>query len=228
MTGILIATHAEASPLLRLLKAVKDRGIYHYRGEYAQRNVALYILRVGVGSKEQLRRFLRLYPFDAIIHVGAAASLTATLTHAKAVHISEVCAPGEKNLVIAPSGTRAVSVRHLVINDSEKADLRAQTGADVLDMETFTVAQIMAEREFSSLPYRAVRVIDDLPGEERYLQRESELRDAGARLPRRRWALSEILRFGLWDFIHIQWRRRKIATEIYRQVKLALAVKSER
>lgn len=222
MTAILIATRNEAAGLRRRFSAVKDHGIFHFRGTLAGRNVALYITRAGVASKEQVRRFLRLYKFDRVILAGCSASLTATLTHLQPVRVAQVTTPGEKILTLGESGVRAVSVRHLVIDDATKADLRTQTSADILDMETYAIAQIMSEPEFSSLPFTAARIIDDLPGEEKYLQKERMLREMVMHVPTGRLRLSEILRFGLWDFMRIQLRRRRVAAAIYHSVAALL------
>lgn len=218
VTAILLATRNEASAILRHLSAVKDSGIFHFRGILAGRNVALYITRPGVASKEQVRRFLRLYGYDRVILAGSCASLSAAFTHLQTVRIAQAVAPGEKALTLAGSGVRSVSVRHLVADDAGKADLRAQTGADILDMETHTLAQLLCEAEFSSLPFAALRVVDDLAGEENYLQKERALREIAIRTPTGKLAFSDIMRFGLWDFALIQLRRRRVAAAIQRAV----------
>lgn len=218
MTAIILATRNEASELLRHLSAVKDRGIFHYRGTLAARNVALYITRPGVSSKEQVRRFLRLHKYDRVILSGSCASLSATFTHLQTVRVAQAVAPGEKILTLADSGVRTVSVRHLVADDAGKADLRAQTGADILDMETYSMAQIMAEAEFVSVPFSVTRVIDDLAGEEKYLHKERALREITMRTPTGRAGFTDILRFGVWDFSRITLRRRRVAAAIHRAV----------
>lgn len=223
MTAIIIATRNEASGVLRHLSAVKDSGIYHYRGRFAGHPCALYICRPGVGSKEQLRRFLRLTRYGRVLLVGSAASLTAKLTHLQCVRVAQSTAPGEKILTVHDSGARSVSVRHLVADDATKADLRAMTGADILDMETYSAAQVMAEKEFATMPFTAFRVIDDLPGEENYLNKERRLREMALHHPRGNPPLSAILRFGMWDYLRIQLRRRRVAAAIQRAVAEALS-----
>jgi len=218
VTAIILATRNEASGLLRHLSAVKDSGIFHYRGTLAERNVALYITRPGIASKEQVRRFLRLHKYDRVILAGSAASLSAAFIHLQTVRVAQAVSPGEKILTLADSGIRAVSVRHLVTDDADKADLRAQTGADILDMETYSMAQILAEAEFVSVPFIVTRVIDDLAGEENYLHKERALREMTLRTPTGRAGLTDILRFGVWDFLRITLRRQRVAAAIQRAV----------
>jgi nucleoside phosphorylase len=225
VTAIILATRNEASRLLPGLSAVKDSGIFHYRGTLADRNVVLYITRPGVASKEQVRRFLRLYKYDRAILAGSCASLSAALTHLQTVRVAQAVSPGEKTFTLADSGVRAVSVRHLVVDDASKADLRAQTGADILDMETHTLAQLFSEAEFAALPFAAVRVIDDLAGEEKYLQKERALREMTLRTPTGRAGFTDILRLGLWDFALIMLRRRRVAAAIQRAVVAQLSGK---
>lgn len=225
MTAIILATRNEAARLLQGLSAVKDSGIFHYRGTLADRNVVLYITRPGIASKEQVRRFLRLHKYDSVILSGSCASLSAAFTHLQAVRIAQAASPGEKTFTLTGSGVRAVSVRHLVVDDASKADLRAQTGADILDMETHTLAQLLSEAEFASLPFVAVRVIDDLAGEENYLQKERALREMTLRIPTGRAGFADILRFGVWDFLRITLRRHRVAAAIQRAVVAQLSGK---
>lgn len=225
MTAIILATRNEAARLLQGLSAVKDSGIFHYRGTQADRNVALYLTRAGIASKEQVRRFLRLHKYDRVILAGSCASLSAAFTHLQTVRVAQAVAPDEKTLLLADSGVRAVSVRHLVIDDASKADLRAQTGADILDMETYSMAQIMAEAEFVAMPFTVARVIDDLAGEENYLQKERTLREMTLRTPTGRAGFADILRFGVWDFLRITLRRHRVAAAIQRAVVAQLSGK---
>lgn len=53
---------------------------------------------------------------------------------------------------------RLLTVDQVVRTSQEKAELRARTGADMVDMESFSVAQLCAER---SLRFLSVRVISD-------------------------------------------------------------------
>lgn len=223
MTAIILATRNEASQLLHPLSTVKDSGIYHYRGIVAGRNAALYICRPGVASKEQLRRFLRLHQYDRVILAGCSASLTSTLQHLQCVHVAQVISPGEKTLTLADAGLRSVSVRHLITDDATKADLYAQTKADILDMETYTVAQIMAEQEFTALPFTALRIVDDLAGEENYLNKERLLREMTLRTPAGNPTIAQILRFGIWDYLRILLRRRRVSAAVGRAIITELA-----
>lgn len=218
MIAILIATKAEAHFFLKHLAPVKKDGIYHYRGTIDGRNTALYLTRPGVAAKEQLRRFLRLYAWDAVVSTGACGNLTSELKRYDTVQIAYAAAPGQKMLTLARSGLTSVSVSHLVSDDKTKADLRAQTGAAVLDMETYTIAAIMAERDFARIPFSAVRVVDDLPGEENYLLKEKMLRAMTAATPSGKVKWGDIWRFGVWDYFRITLRRHSTARAIFAAV----------
>ncbi|MBN8221746.1 MAG: hypothetical protein J0L53_12540 [Spirochaetes bacterium] len=218
MTGILLATKSEAQFFLKHLAPVKKDGIFHYRGHLAGKNTALYLTRPGVAAKEQLRRFLRLYNFEKIIAGGACGNLTSELKHGDAVIVAEASYPGKKNLVLGTTGYRSVTVDHLVTDDRTKADLRAQTGADILDKETYIIAAIMAEKEFARLLFCAVRIVDDLPGEENYLLKEKLLRDITVTTPSGKPRWRDIWNFGIWDYFRVTLRRHAVAQAIYRAI----------
>jgi len=219
--AVLVATRVEARYLLRHLAPVKREGIFHYRGMLYGKPAALFLTRPGVASREQVRRFLRLYKTDLVISSGACGSLTSELQSLQSVHIGAVTNSDRQWLQLTGSKTRCVSVNHLVQDDQQKAMLRECTSADVLDMETWTLAAIMNEAEFAGRPFVAVRVVGDLPGEEAWLKKEQRLRDVTARRPSGRLALPEIIRFGIWDFAVISWRRRRVASAIFRAVVAA-------
>jgi nucleoside phosphorylase len=221
MTGILIATKSEAAFFLKHLSPVKKDGIYHYRGSISGKNTALYLTRPGVAAKEQLRRFLRLYTFERVVSTGACGNLTSELKRHDVVPIANAAHPAKKNIVIAQTGRTAVSVEHLVTTDNAKADLRAQTGADIIDMETYAIAEIMAEKEFAKLPFTAIRVVDDLPGEENYLIKEKMLREMTATTPSGKPRWRDIWAFGVWDYVRITARRHAVARAIFDAVNQA-------
>jgi nucleoside phosphorylase len=223
MTGILLATKTEAYFLLKHLSPVKKEGIYHYRGRIAGKNSALYLTRPGVPAREQLRRFLRLYAFDGIISTGACGNLTSELKNGDRVRVSLATAPGKKTISLANHGRPCVSVQHLVTEDKVKADLRLQTRADIIDMETYAIASVMAEKEFARIRFSATRIVDDLPGEENYLIKEKMLREMTALSPSGKLRWRDITRFGLWDYWRITLRRHRIARLIYRAVAAQVA-----
>jgi hypothetical protein len=223
--AVLVATRVEAQQLLRRLSPVKSEGIFHYRGKIAGKPAVLFLTRPGVGSLEQVRRFLRLYSTNLVISTGACGSLTSELRPLQLVHIGSVTNSDREWLQLQNGKTRCVSVGHLVIGDAEKALLRERTGADVLDMETWTIARILNEPEFISRRSVFVRVVNDLPGDESWLKKEQQLRDLTARRPSGRLTFAEIIRFGLWDFVALLWRRRKVAAAIGRVVASVAAGK---
>lgn len=225
MIAVLVATRTEARHLLRHMAAVKREGIFHYRGSLAGKPAALFLTRPGVASREQLRRFLRLYTTDLVIAAGACGSLTGELRPLQAVQIAAVT-NADRQWIQLPGGTvRCVSVDHLVASDEQKQLLRERTGADVIDMETWAVASVLREYEFASRRFLAVRIVDDLPGDQLWLAKEQRLRDLTARRPSARLTPAEIVRFGLWDFFAIKQRRKRVSAALYRAVAAAAAVR---
>jgi nucleoside phosphorylase len=222
VTGILVATRGEAEMLIRRLTRTKKEGIHHYRGQIDGRSVAVYLTRPGIYSREQLRRFLRLYTFERIVSTGAVAALTTEFQRLDIVNIAETTTTDRRIITVSAEGRRVVTVPHLIQADAEKAHLRELTRAHVLDMETNTIAQIMAEAEFARIPFSALRVVDDLPGDALYLKKESQLRDITLRNPAKRLSIHEIIRFGIVDYWKISWRRRQVALAIFRAVKATI------
>lgn len=219
MIAILTATKTEAQHLLRTMSPVKQEGIFHYRGKLGNKPAALYLTRAGVASREQLRRFLRLYQTDLVIATGACGSLTSELAPLQSVQICAVTNHEKRWINISRTGRKCVSVRHLVTDDAAKASLRTLTQADLLDMETWTIASVMQEKEFSARHFAAVRVVDDLPGESRYLEKEKLLRDLTARTPSGRPRFQDIVRLGVWDYFLIALRRYRVSAAILRAVR---------
>lgn len=222
MILILAATRGEARLLLKYLDPVKKDGVYHFRGNIGGQNAALYLTRPGVDSPAGVRRFLRLYKPDLVISTGACASLTSELARYAPVKITEITAPGEGLVQLGPGGLRSVTVQHLVTDDKTKAGLRQQTGADVLDMESYALAKIFQEQEFAALQTVIVRVVDDLPGEESYLEQEKKLREWTLRTPSGRLKWRDKLRFGLWDYLCVLRRRGAVARAIFQAVQAAM------
>lgn len=214
MIALLAATRTELAKILPAFATAKKEGIHHYVGSLSGRAAAIYLTRPGVASREQLRRFLRLYPFDLVLSTGACANLTNTHTHLDRVAIGEACAPDKPDIVLQSKGKRAVSVARLVLTDAAKADLHYTTGADILDMETYTIAAVLQENEFAHIRLRCVRVVDDLPGEEDYLVREKALRETQLARPSGKLTIVEIWRFGVWDYLRITRRRHTVAAAI--------------
>lgn len=218
MIAILVATRLEARYLLQSLAPVKQEGIFHYRGQIAGKPVVLFLTRPGVYSQEQVRRFLRLYPTDLVLMTGACAALTSELHLFQPALIAAATNPDKKWFTVGDTGYKCVSVGHLVSDDTTKQLLRDRTGADVLDMETWTLAKILSEPEFATRRAVALRVVGDLPGETLLLEKERKLRELAARTPSGRLGFATLLRFGVWDFLWITLRRRRIAAAIARAV----------
>lgn len=226
MIAIFVATKDEAEHLLKNLSPVKHAGIFHYRGSLAGKPVALYLTRTGVRSLEQVRRFLRLYKTDLVIATGACASLTSELRHLETVTIKSVTAIDASLLKLAEEGRHCVSVRHLVVADREKALLLEKTQADILDMETWTLASIMKEKEFIARRFVAVRVVDDLPGDEKYLIREKNWRDLKLGALQANLSFFEVFRFGIWDYCVLVFRKYRVSGAIRAAVVAAMSGKT--
>jgi nucleoside phosphorylase len=223
--AVLVATQVEAQRLLRHMAAVKSKGIFHYRGKFADKPAAFFLTHPGVRSIEQVRRFLRLYDTDLVVSTGTCSSLTSNLRLLQPVLVGSVTNADCDWLQLQNAGVKCVSVRRAVRSDAERALLRERTGAEILDRETWSVAKIMSEAEFALRRFVAVRIVGVLPGEENWLNKEQQLRDLSARRPSGRLKPAEIVRFGIWDFFSIQARRRRVALAIERAVAALAAGK---
>lgn len=128
MTGVLFALEREAAPFRRLVRRRRD--------------VAVRVSGVG-------RAAARAAALSLIDDLKPARLIAAGFCGALAPELRV------GDIVVSP---RIVTVDHLVATPSDKARLRAETGADAADMESATVEAVCRER---GVAFQAVRVVSD-------------------------------------------------------------------
>jgi len=232
MTAILAVNPHEARQLIRKLAPLKLQGIYHYSGLILNKKVALYCTRTQAPALEQIRRFLRLYPFERVLCIGTAAALTGNLSQFDSVLVDEFISPDKKLLLLikskSPATIRIVSVRGVISKDQDKAFLAETYQAQLLDQEFYRLASILTEEEFSMLIPVFIKVIDDVAGDERYLIREAQYRNvftAPLSLKNFFELIYKIIHFGIIDFIKIFIRKRRLQLRLLENIKKRLSAK---
>lgn len=128
MTGVLFALEREAAPFRR-----------HVRG---RRDVVVRVSGVG-------RAAARAAALKLIVDVKPARVIAAGFCGALALDLRV------GDIVLSP---HIVTVDHLVATPADKARLRAETGADAVDMESAAVEAACREREVA---FQALRVVSD-------------------------------------------------------------------
>jgi len=119
-------------------------------------------------------------PLRSVISVGYAGAMRPGIS-ARAIFWPSLVIDSrtnERHVCEQGSGT-LVTTDH-VVNRDEKADMAARWGADLVDMETATVARLAQQR---GLPFRALRVVSDeaeelLPDLERFTDVHGGFREA--------------------------------------------------
>lgn len=172
--GIVAATAIEVGPLLDRLEDVRKyaaKGQTVVEGTVAGRVVALVV--TGMGRKRAQRGAERLIDghrprwlvspgFAGALHPGLARD--ATLLPVEVANVEGRLFPIDPipGTAPLPAGVerrgRLLTVDEVVLKASEKARLRAEHGADLVDMETSALAALCVER---GLRFLSVRVISD-------------------------------------------------------------------
>jgi len=189
MFALVGALKEEVADLQRRMSLAQDfawRRCRIYRGKYGKRDVLLLQTGTGKESAEIATRFiLEHYPVTTLISLGFAGALTRELKVGDIIICSTLhCASGltqpapnsgetyssdgslVSTLSQAIEGTRlrfshgsSVTVIQPVSRLEAKRTLGESFGADIVDMESYWVARIAAERR---VPFLAVRAISDI------------------------------------------------------------------
>lgn len=196
-------------------------GLTIHAGRVAGRRVAWSV--AGVGEEPASRAALLLvdgHRPGLLVSAGFAGGLDPALPRGAVVRPARVIHAGSAaavELAAGQQGVVACTTDRIVRSAGEKQDLRDRTAADVVDMETFAVAQVAADR---MLPCAAVRVVsdtalEDLPREVAGLARpQSTLRRLGAAIGavgRRPGAVIDL--WNLWERAVIDGRTLAAALE---------------
>lgn len=148
-TLVCFALEQEAAPFRRLAVRIPD----------------VRILITGIGSKNaeaSLRHFLAKHLTRRVLTCGFAGGLNPELEIGDVVFMTGYAALEEK---LADTDARLatfVSVPRIAITVAEKRQLRAENGADMVEMESGTIMEVCRERR---IPCAMVRAISDTANE---------------------------------------------------------------
>jgi len=194
--GIVFAVPIEADAFARLVSgvtALEAGGLVFREGHVAGRGVAWCVAGVGrEAAARAARRLILGHRPRIVISAGFAGGLAPDLVRGSLIRAARVTLPDRsKELRLAHAVAMTgrdltlVTADRILTTPAEKADLRAASGADAVDMETFAVAEVAAAE---GLPCGSVRVISDdasqtLPREVAMLTRpQSAMRRLGVAL----------------------------------------------
>jgi adenosylhomocysteine nucleosidase len=127
------------------------------------------ILVTGIGrpnAQKSLRDFLAASPPERVFTCGFAGGLNPDLIVGDVVFELDTMAPAGLREKLAAAGARPASffcADRIATTVSEKKKLRAETGADAVEMESAAIQAVCREH---GLPCATVRVISDLAGED--------------------------------------------------------------
>ncbi len=180
---------AEEREFEGILKRAGDISALPWRGaafsrQAAWKNRRWFLIANGPGPRLVERALNQRPDVDRILSIGFCGALDPTL------RIGDIVVSGE-----VPKGLQAsfvqgdvVSVDRVAFTAREKCELRAATGAAVVEMESAAVAQ--KAREWN-VPFGCVRVVSDVAGDDLPLD-FNRYRDADGRFERTRIALAAL------------------------------------
>jgi hypothetical protein len=152
--------------------------------EAAWKDSRWFLIANGPGPRLVERALERKQEVDRILSIGFCGALD------PALQIGDIVVSGEVPKGLGASFVQGdvVSVDRVAFTAREKCDLRAATGAAVVEMESAAVAQ--KAREWN-VPFGCVRVVSDVAGEDLPLD-FNRYRDADGRFDRTRIALAAL------------------------------------
>ena len=186
-TWLMVA--AEAREFAGILKRAGDVRALPWKGaafsrEAVWRNSRWLLIANGPGQRLVERALERKQNVDRILSIGFCGALDPTL------RIGDIVVSGE-----VPKGLQAsfvqgdvASVDRVAFTAREKSDLRAATGAAVVEMESAAVAQKAGEWD---VPFGCIRVVSDVAGDDLPLD-FNRYRDADGRFERTRIGLAAL------------------------------------
>ena len=150
----------------------------------AWKNSRWFLIANGPGPRLVERALERRQDVDRILSIGFCGALD------PALRIGDIVVSGEVPERVGASFVQGdvVSVDRVASTAREKSDLRAATGAAVVEMESAAVARKAREWD---VPFGCVRVVSDVAGEDLPLD-FNRYRDADGRFERTRIALAAV------------------------------------
>ena len=186
-TWLIVA--AEERELQGILKRAGDIRPLPWQGaafskQAAWKNSRWFLIANGPGPRLVERALERRQDVDRILSVGFCGALD------PALRIGDIVVSGEVPERVGASFVQGdvVSVDRVASTAREKSDLRAATGAAVVEMESAAVARKAREWD---VPFGCVRVVSDVAGEDLPLD-FNRYRDADGRFERTRIALAAV------------------------------------
>ncbi|GIW87471.1 MAG: hypothetical protein KatS3mg108_1795 [Isosphaeraceae bacterium] len=175
--GIVAAIPIEVDPFLNLLQDRRryrvERHLVH-EGELDGRLIVLTITGPGQpAARRGAERLISGHRPRTLLSVGFAGALKEDLVRGQTICPLEVADPSGERIRCGPSlageppeglllAGRLLSVGQVVRTAADKAALRRQSGADLVDMETYAVARLCVER---GIRFASLRAISDEAGE---------------------------------------------------------------
>jgi len=152
--------------------------------EAAWKGSRWFLIANGPGPRLVERALARKPDVDRILSIGFCGALD------PALQIGDIVVSGEVPKGVGASFVRGgvVSVDRVAVTARDKHDLRASTGAAVVEMESAAVARKAREWD---VPFGCVRVVSDAAGEDLPLD-FNRYRDADGRFERTRIALAAL------------------------------------
>lgn len=174
VTGFVFALGMEAGSLVDLLKNAKTtrgNGLVFHEGELGKHQVVL--VETGVGQRNALKgteAMLDVFRPRQIVSAGFAGALDPHLRKNELLQPSRILRITEEIELNGKEAKPVVSlltVNQIVAKVAEKQKLWQETGANLVDMESYAIAEICRERH---VPFRSIRIVldtaeDELPRE---------------------------------------------------------------
>jgi adenosylhomocysteine nucleosidase len=149
-TLVCFALEQEAAPFRRL--AVKIHGVK--------------ILVTGIGARNaetSLRRFLAQHPVKRVFTCGFCGGLNPDLEGSEVIFMTGYPELERRLLAAGAKLATFISSPRIITTVAEKQQLRAKTGADVVEMESEAILAVCREKK---IPCAMVRAVSDTAGED--------------------------------------------------------------
>lgn len=167
LVGVVFALKIESGALVdRMIQVQTTHGngfTYHY-GMLGWKRFVL--VESGIGLKKArnaTESLIEVFKPNQILSAGFAGALDPALLRNTVYSPSSVSFQEETIEISEKNGTMLLTCDHLVDTVKEKHEFWERTGAQLVDMETYAVAQIAKQNR---IPFFALRIVFDLANEE--------------------------------------------------------------
>ncbi len=178
MIGCLVALREEAELIIQELSFQRIHTVGQYNGFLEGRPLSLHLCRPGVKNRVQLLKWLKQHKFQHIINIGYAGALVTGYKLGQASLISKISKVDHKVMQLDNNkGEHLVSVNELILNSDDKEALFLKTQAKLVDMEAYSLIEIIIGIGFNISKFKVIKIIGDLPEDALYLRNEIKFRD---------------------------------------------------